>query len=129
MPTEKNAAFLPTQYSFKLDRQRVKACLVMGHIPRAWRQVKMMFIPVNGKVNYTRAKAYCPISLLSFMQKMIHKFETRDVRDETLGDVPYIYKNLPTHQGCPQKPQTHHVITYIKEVVENWKSHLTFPRY
>ena len=23
MPTEKNAAFLPTQYSFKLDRQRV----------------------------------------------------------------------------------------------------------
>jgi len=24
MPTEKNAAFLPTQYSFKLDRQRVK---------------------------------------------------------------------------------------------------------
>ena len=24
MPTEKNAAFLPTQYSFNLDRQRVK---------------------------------------------------------------------------------------------------------
>jgi len=23
MPTEKNAAFLPTQYSFKLNRQRV----------------------------------------------------------------------------------------------------------
>ena len=27
MPTEKNAAFLPTQYSFKLDRQRVKCVL------------------------------------------------------------------------------------------------------
>jgi len=24
MPTEKNAAFLPMQYGFKLDRQRVK---------------------------------------------------------------------------------------------------------
>ena len=27
MPTEKNAAFLPTQYSFKLDRQRVNTVL------------------------------------------------------------------------------------------------------
>jgi len=27
MPTEKNAAFLPTQYSFKLDRQRVNVDL------------------------------------------------------------------------------------------------------
>jgi len=44
------------------------------YTPRAWRQVKMMFIPVNGKVNYTQAKAYCPISLLSLVQKMMQKF-------------------------------------------------------
>jgi hypothetical protein len=44
------------------------------YTPRACRQVKMMFIPVNGKVNYTQAKAYCPISLLSIMQKMMQKF-------------------------------------------------------
>ena len=76
----------------------------MGYTPRAWRQVKIMFIPANGKVNYTQAKAYCPISLLSFMQKM-QKFETRNVMDEILGNVPYIFKNMPTNQGCPQKPQ------------------------
>ena len=35
----------------------IQACLVIGYKPRAWRQVKMMFIPVNGKVNYTQAKA------------------------------------------------------------------------
>jgi len=46
----------------------IKACLEMGHIPRAWRKVKMMFIPTPGKVNYTQGKAYCSISL-SFMQK------------------------------------------------------------
>jgi len=44
------------------------------YTPRAWRQVKMMFIPANGKVSYTQAKAYYPISLLSFMQKMMQKF-------------------------------------------------------
>ena len=41
----------------------------MVYIPNAWRQGKMMFIPANGKVNYTQANAYCAISLLYFMQK------------------------------------------------------------
>ena len=63
----------------------------MVYITRAMRQVKMMFIPATRKVNYTQAKAYCPISLLSFMQKMIQKFNTRNIRDETLGNVCYIY--------------------------------------
>jgi hypothetical protein len=26
-------------------------------------------------------------------------------RDKTLGNVRYIYKNLPTNQGSPHKPQ------------------------
>ena len=35
MPTEKNAAFLPTQYSFKLDRQRVKRINTTPYYPQA----------------------------------------------------------------------------------------------
>jgi hypothetical protein len=43
----------------------IKACLARTYIPRAWRQVKMTFIPANGKVNYVEAKGfvrllYCP---------------------------------------------------------------------
>jgi len=30
------------------------------------------------------------------MQKMMQKLVTRNIKDETLGHVPYIYKNLPT---------------------------------
>jgi hypothetical protein len=54
----------------------------------------MMFIPVTGKVNYTQAKAYCPISLKSFMQKRMQKFKTMNARDETLGNDHYIYNKL-----------------------------------
>jgi hypothetical protein len=71
-----------------------KVHIAKGYVPRVWRQVKMVFIPATGKVNYTQAKAYCPISLLYFMQKMMQKFETMNVRDETFGNFPYIYKNL-----------------------------------
>ena len=94
-----------------------KACLEMGYTPRDWRQVKMMFIP--GKVNYTQANAYCPISILSFMQKMMQKFETRNIRDETLGNVPYIYKNMPTNQRCPPKLQC---TTWLHIYRKQWKT-------
>jgi hypothetical protein len=52
----------------------IKACLLTGYKPRAWRQVKMMFIPPNRKVNYTKGKTYCPIIPPFFMEKMIQKF-------------------------------------------------------
>jgi hypothetical protein len=64
----------------------IKAYLATGYIPRAWREVKLMFIPTaTGKVNYTQTKAYCPISLLSYMQKMMQKFETRKKRMKQWG--------------------------------------------
>jgi hypothetical protein len=43
----------------------------MGYMTKAWGQVKKTFVPATVKVNYTLAKAYCPISLLSVMLKTI----------------------------------------------------------
>jgi hypothetical protein len=37
-----------------------RACMAYGFIPTAWRQVKAMFIPKPGKLDYTEAKAYRP---------------------------------------------------------------------
>ena len=65
----------------------------------------MTIIPVPGKVNYIQAKAYCAISLLSFMQKTIEKLVTKNINNKTLGHVPYMYNNLPTKQGSLQKLQ------------------------
>ena len=71
-----------------------------------------MFIPAHEKVYYNHTKAYCTISLWSFMQKLIQKLVTRNIRDETLGHVLCIYNNLPTNQGTTQTAM-HHVITHI----------------
>jgi len=40
----------------------------------------MMFIPVP-EANYTQAKAYCPISLLSFMKEKMQKLVTGNIRN------------------------------------------------
>jgi len=47
-----------------------------------------MFIPKPRKANYTKAKAYSPISLSSFMLKMMEKLVGRHIRDEILGLQP-----------------------------------------
>ena len=45
----------------------------------------MTFIPAPRKVYYIQSKAYCLISLLSFMQKTMQKLVNRNINDETLG--------------------------------------------
>jgi hypothetical protein len=51
------------------------------------------------------AKAYCPISLSSFMLKTMEKLVDRSIRDEILGWVPSIDTNLPTNHAHPLKLQ------------------------
>jgi len=83
----------------------IKACLARRCIPRAWGQVKMTFIPVHRKADYTNFKGHNPISLLSFMQKTIQKLVTRNIKGQSKKQIPYIYTNLPTNQGSPHKLQ------------------------
>jgi hypothetical protein len=88
-----------------------------------------MLLPTNGKAKCSQAKAYCPISLLSFMQKRMKNLVTKNMKDETLKHVPYIYNNLPTNQAKSTEMAMHHVITYIHETVEKTKLNLSFLRY
>jgi hypothetical protein len=69
-----------------------RACLAYGYIARAWRQVRVTFIPKSGKPDYTEAKAYRPISLSSFLLKMMEKLVDRHIRNGAL-------KNYPLHRN------------------------------
>jgi hypothetical protein len=46
------------------------------------------FIPKPGKANYTEAKAYCSISLSSFMVKTMEKLVDRHIRNKIFGLRP-----------------------------------------
>jgi len=50
----------------------------------------MAFTPVPRNAQYTEAKGYDPISL-SFTQKTMQKLVVRNIKDETMGHVSYIY--------------------------------------
>jgi hypothetical protein len=63
-----------------------RACMAFGFIPTAWRQVKLTFIPKPGKLDYTKAKAYRPISLLYFLLKTMEKLVVRHIMDGALKE-------------------------------------------
>jgi hypothetical protein len=65
----------------------------------------MILLHAPGKVNYIQAKAYIPVRLLSFTQKVMQNLVAMNIRDETPWNVHYIYNNLPTNLGSPQKLQ------------------------
>ena len=63
----------------------------------------MTFVAAPVKVNYTQAKAHCPISLLSIRQKTC-KFGDRNIKDETMGHVPtsitICLQTREVHRNC-----------------------------
>jgi hypothetical protein len=88
-----------------------------------------MFISKPRKANYTEAKAYFPISLLSFMLKMMEKLVDRHIRDEILRLHPLHQYQFSYQPGKSTETALHHVITYIEESVENGSYTWIFPRY
>jgi hypothetical protein len=61
-----------------------RACLVTGYVPTVWRQVKVMFIPKPGRRSYCGPKDFRPISLTSFLLKILERLVDRFLRDEIL---------------------------------------------
>jgi hypothetical protein len=107
----------------------IKACLSKEIYTQSWGQVKTTFIPVPRKANYSKAKKYHSISLLSFMQKTMQKLVARNIRGESLWVCStYLYQSA-YKLGKTKETIMHHVITHTQEAVQKRKLHLSFTRY
>jgi hypothetical protein len=65
------------------------------------------------------AKAYRPISLLSFMLKMMEKLVDRDVKDKIFGLYPIHPYQFANQLRKSTETALHHVIVHIEEAVEH----------
>ncbi|KAL6421251.1 hypothetical protein ACFW04_013666 [Cataglyphis niger] len=66
-------------------KRTLKVCLALGYIPKAWKLEKMVFISKVGKTCCTSAKYSRPISLTSFLLKMLEKLVEIYLKDMVLG--------------------------------------------
>lgn len=58
------------------------SCISMSYIPKAWREVKVVFIPKAGKCSHTNPKDLRPISLSSFLLKTFERLIDLKLRSD-----------------------------------------------
>jgi ribonuclease HI len=64
------------------------ACVALGYIPKAWRNVRVVFIPKPGRASYELAKSFRPISLTSFFLKTLERLIDLYIRTGPLKGYP-----------------------------------------
>jgi len=57
-----------------------QSILVVGELPTAWQETKVVFIPKAGKATHTTPKDFSPISLTSFLLKSFERMISLHIR-------------------------------------------------
>jgi ribonuclease HI len=92
--------------------------LRLGFIPKCWRKSLAVFIPKIGKPNYEMAKAYRPISLMSFILKTLEKLLDRDMREHELDVNKLNPKQFAYQQGKGTETALHDITTTIESALK-----------
>lgn len=94
-----------------------RACLALGYIPIPWRKTRVVFIPKPGKESYNVAKAFRPISLMSFLLKGLERLVDRHLRDGPLKSSPLHNNQHAYRAGRSTDTALHALVSRIEEVL------------
>lgn len=94
-----------------------KASLKLGHIPKVWQQVKVVFIPKPGKDDYTSPKSFRPISLTSFLLKGLERLLDRHVKDFLNATSPISREQHAFQEGKSTETALHSLTSDIEHAI------------
>lgn len=96
-----------------------RASLSLGYIPSSWRGTLVTFIPKAGKTAYDRAKSYRPISLISFILKVLEKLIDRGIREKYLKKNPLNTSQHAYQTGKGTDSGGHYLTDEIEKSITN----------
>lgn len=105
-------------------RDVMRASLALGYVPNAWRQVRAVFIPKPGKKDYTEAKSFRPISLNSFILKVLERLIETHIRGTSLLVKPLHPRQHAYTKGRSTETALHDLSSKVQESILNGKSAL-----
>ena len=76
-----------------------RACLRLGYTPKTWREMKVIFIPKPGKVQYDDVKSFRPITLSSFLLKGLERIVLWKLLGEKLSDPLFNQYGFTKNRG------------------------------
>lgn len=96
-----------------------KASLVLKYIPKAWRHVKVVFIPKAGKRDKTLPKAFRPISLTSTMLKIMEKVIHEHLKSNVLQTKPLNMNQFAYQANKSTVTALHKLVTKVEKTIES----------
>jgi ribonuclease HI len=102
-----------------------KASISSGFIPKAWRGVKVTFIPKPGRASYVEAKSFRPISLMSFILKTIEKLVDRYIRENVLVSNPLHKYQYAYQPGKSTEAALHSLVSKLEKTLDHREVALT----
>lgn len=102
-----------------------KASLRSGYIPKAWRGVKVTFIPKPGRASYVEAKSFRPISLMSFILKALEKLIDRYIRESVLVSKPLHKFQYAYQPGKSTEAALHSLTAKLEKTLDQREMTLT----
>lgn len=94
-----------------------RACIAYGYIPTCWRKVRVIFIPKPGKKSYYLAKSYRPISLTSFLLKILERLVETHFRYELVDKLTLHYNQFAYQKGKSTEAALHKVVHKIEKAL------------
>ena len=90
-----------------------------GKLAKQWLTTKMVFIPKVGKSDYTLAKSYRPISLMSFVLKSLERLILWHIQDEYMVRRPLNENVFSYREGASTETALHKVAIQIEKSLAN----------
>ena len=111
---------LPTK-AIELLSWIYSACIEIGYVPKAWRTSKTIFIPKQGKGDYTLPRSYRPITLTSFFFKtmerlILWKLDTGIFKTNPIHKEQYAFR-----KGCSTEGALTKTVGMIESAIANRK--------
>ena len=97
--------------------QIFRASIALGHVPIAWKGSRVVFLPPTGRGGF-QVKDFRPISLTSFILKVLERLVERYIRDRVLTSKPLHSGQHAFQQGCSIDTALHEAVYRIERQLE-----------
>ncbi|XP_033228840.1 uncharacterized protein LOC117180450 [Belonocnema kinseyi] len=94
------------------------ARIALKHVPSAWNDGIVAFIPKRGSEGYIAIKDFKPISLTSFILKTLERQVERYIRDKVLLASPLHRGQHAFQDDCSAETALHAVVAKLEQQLE-----------
>ena len=96
-----------------------KVSVSLGYVPRSWRKTNVIFIPKPGKDDYSKAKSFRPISLSSYVFKVIERVILQEIETKVLALRPLNKNQHAFRKGSSCDSALSSMVTDIEKAIFN----------